>query len=39
MNEVARPAPESSVEADSSPAYGRIAFVASDAPDAVQAQA
>lgn len=39
MNEVARPAPESSVEADSLPAYGRIAFVASEASDAVQAQA
>ncbi|QFR32100.1 NAD kinase [Ancylobacter sp. TS-1] len=39
MNEVARPAGQSSVEADSPRAYGRIAFVASEAPDALLAQA
>lgn len=39
MNEVARPAPESLADADATPAYGRIAFVASEAPDAQKARA
>jgi len=39
MNEVARPAPESPADADAAPAYGRIAFVASEAPDAQHARA
>jgi NAD+ kinase len=39
MNEVARPAPISATDASSKSAYGRIAFVASEAPDAAQARA
>ncbi|MBS9477820.1 NAD kinase [Ancylobacter radicis] len=38
MNEVARPT-DPNEEADATPAYGRISFVASDAPDAQQARA
>jgi len=38
MNEVARQNPESVTDADHTSAYGRIAFVASEAPDAGQAR-
>lgn len=38
MNEVARPAGPSSAEVDPPSSFGRIAFVASEAQDAVQAQ-
>ena len=38
MNEVARPNTESLGDADHAAAYGRIAFVASDAPDAGEAR-
>ncbi|MBS7588895.1 NAD kinase [Ancylobacter defluvii] len=38
MNEAARPAPSSAADAPEAAAYGRIAFVASDAADAVRAR-